>query len=113
MITVGTTMANIATVIRRLRPTTSASAPVKGADNAIAAVPAVISALIAPAPTPNSCASSGSSACGEYRLTNDAKPAVATAMVRESTDLGVGVMSHYGRGEGGKHPLSYCDAEGE
>ena len=51
MITVGTTMANIAAVISRLRPTTSASAPVNGAVSAIATVPAVISALISPAPT--------------------------------------------------------------
>jgi hypothetical protein len=65
MISIGTTAANMAVVIRRLRPATSASAPVNGADNAIAAVPAVISALISPAPTLNSRANSGSSACGE------------------------------------------------
>ena len=58
-------MANMAAVISRLRPTTSASAPVNGAVSAIAPVPAVISPLISPAPTPNSCDSSGSSACGE------------------------------------------------
>ena len=46
MISVGTTIANAAAVIRRLRPRTSASAPVNGAVSAIAAVPAVISALI-------------------------------------------------------------------
>ena len=62
MISVGTTMANAAAVIRRLRPSTSASAPVKGAVTAMAALEAVISALISPAPTPNSCDSSGKSA---------------------------------------------------
>ncbi len=51
MITVGTVMANIAAVISRLRPSTSASAPVNGADSAIAAVLAVISEEIAPGPT--------------------------------------------------------------
>ena len=65
MISVGTTTANAAAVIRRLRPRTSASAPVNGAVSAIAKVLAVISALISPAPTPNSCDSSGNSAWGE------------------------------------------------
>ena len=65
MIRVGTTIANIAAVIRRLRPTTSASTPVNGAVKAMAAVLAVISALISPGPTPYSWASSGKSACGE------------------------------------------------
>ena len=51
MIRVGSTVANIAVVIRRFRPTTSASAPVNGAVSAIAAVPAVISALMALGPT--------------------------------------------------------------
>ena len=51
MITVGTAMANMAAVIRRFLPTTSASAPVNGAESAIAAVPAVISAEISPALT--------------------------------------------------------------
>ena len=52
MITVGTAMANMAAVISRLRPNTSASAPVNGAVSAIAAVLAVISELISPGPTP-------------------------------------------------------------
>jgi hypothetical protein len=65
MISVGTTTANIAAAIKRLRPATSASAPVNGADSAIAAVPAVIKALISPGPTWNSLANSGNSACGE------------------------------------------------
>ena len=65
MISVGTTTANIAALIRRFLPMTSASAPVNGAEIAMAAVPAVISELISPAPTWNSRASSGSSACGE------------------------------------------------
>jgi hypothetical protein len=62
MISVGTTTAKAAAVISRLRPRTSASAPVNGAVSAMAAVDAVISALICPAPTPNSCDSSGKSA---------------------------------------------------
>jgi len=62
---VGTTMANIAAVIRRLRPRTSASAPVNGAVSAIATVAAVISELISPALTLNSCDSLGNRACGE------------------------------------------------
>ena len=65
MSSVGTTMANIEAVISRLRPRTSASAPVNGAVSAIAAVAAVISALISPALTLNSCDSLGNSACGE------------------------------------------------
>jgi hypothetical protein len=51
MITVGTVMANMAAVIRRFLPTTSASAPVNGAVSAIAKVPAVISAEMVPGPT--------------------------------------------------------------
>jgi hypothetical protein len=65
MITVGTTIRNMAAVIRRLRPTISASTPVNGAVSAMAPVPAVISAEISPALTWNSLASCGSSACGE------------------------------------------------
>ena len=63
-ITIGTVTANIAVVMRRLRPSTSAAAPVNGAVNAMARVLAVIIALICAAPTPNSCASSGNNACG-------------------------------------------------
>ena len=87
MTTVGITIKNIAAVIRRLRPTISASTPVNGAVSAIAPVPAVISSEISPALTWNSPASSGSSACGEYRLTKLAKPAVATAKERRSTAM--------------------------
>ena len=65
MSSVGTTMANIAAVIRRLRPRTSASAPVNGAVSAIATVAAVISELISPAVTLKSCERRGSRACGE------------------------------------------------
>ena len=65
MQSVGTSMANIAAVISRLRPSTSASAPVNGAVSAIATVAAVMSVLISPALTENSCASVGNSACGE------------------------------------------------
>jgi hypothetical protein len=65
MITVGTTIKNMAAVIRRFLPTMSASTPVNGAVSAIAAVPAVISEEISPALTWNSLASCGSSACGE------------------------------------------------
>jgi len=62
--TVGTAAANIAAVISRLRPSTSAMAPVNGAVMAIASVPAVIMVLISAGPTPNSCDNSGSRACG-------------------------------------------------
>jgi len=65
MSSVGTTMAKIEAVISRLRPRTSASAPVNGAVSAIAAVAAVINVLISPALTLNSCDSLGNSACGE------------------------------------------------
>ena len=63
-ITVGTAAANIAVTISRLRPSTSAMAPVNGAVSAIASVPAVIIEEISAGPTPNSRESSGSSACG-------------------------------------------------
>src|SRR5580698_10633980 len=89
MITVGTAIRNIAAVIRRFRPTISASTPVNGAVSAIAPVPAVISAEISPAPTWNSLASSGSSACGEYRLTKAQNPAVATPSRRGSKAMRV------------------------
>ena len=64
MMSVGTITAKAAAVISRLRPRTSASAPVNGAVSAIASVLAVKSQLIC-RPTPNSRASSGNSACGE------------------------------------------------
>jgi hypothetical protein len=64
-ITIGTAMTIIAVAITRLRPSTSATTPVNGAVNAMAMEVAVITELMRPAPTPNSCASAGSSACGE------------------------------------------------
>jgi hypothetical protein len=51
MMSVGATTANMAAVINRFRPATSASAPLNGADSAMAAVPAVIRPLISPGPT--------------------------------------------------------------
>jgi hypothetical protein len=45
---------------------------------------AVMMVLISAAPTPNSRASAGSSACGEYRLRKAQKPAVAMATLRGS-----------------------------
>ena len=62
---VGTTTAHIAAAITRLRPSTSAIAPVNGAVSAMASALAVMIVLISAAPTPNSRASDGSSACGE------------------------------------------------
>src|SRR5271156_5455443 len=103
MITVGIVMAKAAAVIRRFLPATSANAPVNGAVSAIAAVLAVISALISPAPTPKSWASSGSSACGEYRLTKLQKPAVATANERVSKEMRRKDMQYYGRRRLRKH----------
>src|SRR5262249_35120641 len=61
----GTTTANIAAAMTRFLPSTSATAPVNGAVKAMARVLAVMIALISAAPTPNSRASAGSSACGE------------------------------------------------
>ena len=49
----------------RLRPSTSAAAPLNGAVSATASVPAVMVALMAAALTENSAASDGSSDCGE------------------------------------------------
>ena len=62
---IGSTTANIAAVMTRLRPSTSAIAPVNGAVSAMASVLAVMMVLMVAAPTPNSWASAGSSACGE------------------------------------------------
>ena len=62
---IGTTTASIAAVITRFRPSTSAIAPVNGAVSAIASALAVMMVLISAAPTPNSRASAGNSACGE------------------------------------------------
>ena len=61
----GTTTANIAAVMTRFRPRTSATAPVKGAVNAMASVLAVIMVLISATPTANSRDNVGNSACGE------------------------------------------------
>jgi hypothetical protein len=69
-IAIGTVIASIAQVITRLRPSTSATAPVNGAVSAMANELAVITALMRPALAPNSRASTGNSACGEYRFRN-------------------------------------------
>ena len=65
IIRVGNASASIAAVITRLRPSTSATAPLNGAVSATASVPAVMVALMTAALTENSDASDGSSACGE------------------------------------------------
>ena len=81
---IGTATASMAAVMTRLRPSTSATAPVNGAVRAMASALAVMMVLISAAPTPNSRASAGSSACGEYRLRKAQKPAVAMATLRGS-----------------------------
>ena len=81
---IGTATASMAAVMTRLRPNTSATAPVNGAVRAMASALAVMMVLISAAPTPNSRASAGSSACGEYRLRKAQKPAVAMATLRGS-----------------------------
>ena len=65
IIRVGKASASIEAVITRLRPITSATAPLNGAVSATASVPAVMVALMTAALTENSDASDGSSACGE------------------------------------------------
>ena len=65
IISVGIASTAIAAVMTRLRPSTSAAAPLNGAVSATASVPAVMVALIAAALTENSAASIGSRACGE------------------------------------------------
>jgi hypothetical protein len=65
IIRVGIASATIEAVITRLRPITSATAPLNGAVSATASVPAVMVALMTAALTENSAASDGSSACGE------------------------------------------------
>ncbi len=64
-ITPGTSSSTMAATMTRLRPSTSAIAPVNGAVAATASVLAVMIRLAAAAPTPNSCAISGNTACGE------------------------------------------------
>ena len=63
-ITVGTISMNIATTITRLRPRTSAIAPVNGAVNATASVETVMMVETSAAPAPNSFDSSGRIDCG-------------------------------------------------
>ena len=63
--TIGTTTASMAALMTRFLPSTSAIAPVNGAVMAIANVLAVMMLLISATPTPNSCDSAGSTACGE------------------------------------------------
>ena len=60
----GTSSNTIAVTITRLRPSTSDIAPVNGAVAATASVPAVMTMLASAAPTSNSRAISGSTACG-------------------------------------------------
>ena len=64
-ISVGTTSTNIAATITRLRPSTSASAPVNGAVTATASVQTVMMVETCAALAPNSCDSSGRIDCGE------------------------------------------------
>jgi hypothetical protein len=77
----------MAAVMTRFLPKTSAMTPVNGAVRAMASALAVMMVLISAAPTPNSCAKAGSSACGEYRLRKAQKPAVAMAIFRGSTNM--------------------------
>jgi len=62
---VGMTSANIATTMTRLRPSTSATVPVKGAVSATANVLTVIMVDIPAALAPNSLDNSGKIDCGE------------------------------------------------
>ncbi len=64
-ITVGTASANIAATITRLRPSTSATAPVKGAVSATASVLTVMMVETSAAPASNSRESKGRIDCGE------------------------------------------------
>ena len=63
-IKVGTTSTNIAATITRLRPSTSATAPVNGAVTATASVLTVMMVETSAALAPNSCDSSGRIDCG-------------------------------------------------
>src|SRR6195256_1983003 len=90
----------------RLRPNTSAIAPVTGAVKATARVLAVMIVLIWAAVAPNSRESSGNNACGEYRLRNAQNPLIAMARRRRSKVIrsnALGVETHYARGVGRKH----------
>ena len=63
-INVGTTSTNIAATITRLRPSTSAIAPVNGAVTATAKVLTVMMVDTSAALAPNSCESKGRIDCG-------------------------------------------------
>ncbi len=65
IISVGTASTNSAATITRFRPSTSATAPVKGAVIATASVLTVMMCETSAALAPNSPDSSGSTACGE------------------------------------------------
>ena len=64
-ITPGTSSSTMAATMTRLRPSRSEIAPLNGAVAATASVLAVMIRLAAAAPTPNSWAISGNTACGE------------------------------------------------
>jgi hypothetical protein len=74
----------MAAAMMRLRPSTSATAPMNGATSAIASVVAVTVRPTCAGPTANSCASNGNTACGAYRLRNVETPANAMAACRRS-----------------------------
>src|SRR4029077_6339534 len=78
-ITVGMTSTNIATMITRLRPRTSVTAPVKGAVSATARVLTVMMVETSAALAPNSFDNSGRIDCGEYRLMKAQYPAIPAA----------------------------------
>ena len=64
IMSVGTSSANMAKTMTRLRPIMSATAPVKGATSATARVVALTRWLASTAPTLNCRATSGSTDCG-------------------------------------------------
>src|SRR5690242_14673845 len=79
----GAVASTIAAAITRLRPSTSAIAPAKGAESAMASVVAVTVRLICAGVASNSRASEGSSECGPYRLKNAQNPGMPTAARRK------------------------------
>src|SRR5258708_28891476 len=90
----------------RLRPNTSAIAPVTGAVKATARVLAVMIVAVGAGVWPDSCERSGNSGCGEYRLRKVQNPLTARArrgrakVIRSNA---LGVETHYARGGGRKH----------
>src|SRR3972149_1075896 len=101
-INVGMVSTSMAVTMTRLRPSTSATVPAKGAISATASVLMVTMYDTSAALAPNSAVSSGRIGCGEYRLMKQQNPTGKTANWRAGNlELGAALIAGIRRGRAG------------